>query len=416
MHSMQTSDMPAASCGSMEGVVRPGYGAQFYITVLLFLFVVDISSILIDVFSLPLPARIMGLPLSFIFAILVALYLYPGWRRQGLSGFLSSWEWLAIVCGGLGLVMSLVRNNALDHDDLVFVISFIPLGCAFVLVRVYRNVFGDVNGLVSVFILSTILLGFVQVVLLFLQGYGVASAWINYTELGDRNGMGVILGMALWLSLLQGFFHAGNRMAWIAMLAFVFALVLVNHSRGGAVLVSLVGIMAIGFRVAGQSWWRVTVPIALMLLTVMVSIFAFPVLEMAHGYAVFGSGDSALSTQYRVKANWDLLQELFVSPWTGVGAQGAFSVRSGGYISHTLFLLCSATVGVVVFAVSLMLLVLRIGVCTPQQRFLGLSTFSMIVLSMAFVNDPLPVYGFVLAVVLQGGYRIVGRGGEYAAW
>jgi hypothetical protein len=143
-------------------------------------------------------------------------------------------------------------------------------------------------------------------------------------------------------------------------------------------------------------------PIALITASLLVGVFAFPILESIGGFSFFGNGDAGLSTLFRTKTNWLLLHEMAYSPWLGIGVREAFAVRTGGYISHTLYVLASAASGTIVLFAVLALVVKRLFLCDTVSRLIFLNTFALLLLNMTFVNDPLPVYGFALAISMYG--------------
>lgn len=374
---------------------------RYALALLLATFFVDVPSQFIDYFSLPVPSRVAGLPVSMVLAMISAMLMWPQVKSLRRHPLVSPWEFVALYVVLLAILVSMLRSASLTAEDVYYLFSYVPLWFAVVLTRQYHGTYGSVDGLVAVYIWVVSAVCVFQVFLLMLPKLGVVVPWVNFSEVQDRNGLGTLLGIALWLRL-TGNYGVGWREKVQLLLLILLAVIvlLVNNARGGFVLFAVVLLYALLYNFGVRTWWLRLISISLILLAVSIGVFSYPLLEATGQFSLMGSGDAELSTLYRTQANWLLLQELQMSPWLGLGVQGAFSVRAGGYISHTLFVLAFSIFGAIVSLAVLALIVMRYFSCEKARRPLVLGAFSIIVVNMIFVNDPLSVYGFVIMAVL----------------
>lgn len=383
---------------------RSSVWGQYTLALLLATFFVDVPSQFIDYFSLPVPSRVAGLPVSMLLAMISAMLMWPQVKSRRRHPLVSPWEFVALCLFLLAILVSILRSASLTAEDVYYLLSYVPLWLAAVLTRQYHGIYGRIDGLVAVYVWVVSAVCVLQILLLMLPGIGVVVPWVNLSEVRDRNGLGALLGMALWLRLTGG--YGVSRLERVQLLLLILLAVIVlllNDSRGGFVVFGVVLFYALLNYFDMRPWWLRLVSINLIVLAVLVAVFSYPLLEAAGQFSLMGSGDAELSTIYRSKTNWLLLQELQTSPWLGLGVRGAFSVRAGGYISHTLFILAVSIFGAIVSLAVLALVVRRCVACERARRPVVFGALSIIVVNMVFVNDPLPVYGFVLIVALSFG-------------
>jgi len=147
--------------------------------------------------------------------------------------------------------------------------------------------------------------------------------------------------------------------------------------------------------VSGHVGW-VLVSCFLVILGVALS---YPVLQFLSGFSWFGGGDSGLSTLYRSEANWLLLKALADSPLLGIGWDGVAQVRSGGYISHSLYVIVVAGYGLLGLLPVLYFFGLWLNAETLFQCYKKSIIIMVLIIATSFINDPMPWFGFIMALV-----------------
>lgn len=367
----------------------------------------DLSVPIVDFFMLPLPRHVFGISWAVAFGIVALLVLWPSLQTLRVS---------ILDAGGIGVLSVLFFWAVLEGVQSVLggasnyslIISCLPAFFVSQLVRFHLRVFLDYALLIETFVSTVVVLAIVHTVLLVLSLSGISIPFINANELISRNGISLLLVVAAMVSTLladdtkKG---RGERLRLVGLLGFSFLHIYLNGARGAGILLASL-LFLWGLRERFPSF-RGTTPLLLLTSAIIIlgAIFSYPLLHMSSGFGWFGSGDDALSTEIRSASNWGLLIHYLDSPFHGLGWQEVLSVRSDKYISHTFFVIILAAYGVVGVVPLVLLAVAWVRSVDRRNQQLRVMMMLLVVATATFVNDPLPLYGFILGLLSARGQR-----------
>lgn len=365
---------------------------------LLALFVVDITTQVIDFFAVAVPRHILSVPWSIILAVPVALVLWPAARFRGipllgLGGasmlvILVFWAVLEMVGGILG-----------ERPNFVLVTSCLPALLASQLTRVHYQLFSDSTLLVDAFANTVLALSLLHLSLLLLMSAEMLPWFVNQDELVNRNSISLMLAATVWLegSTLNNPYHLFS-----ARFALLFGLALLhiifNDARAAGLILLAGTALPILCRVILAQSRRWIVFLLLSGIVIVVIALSYPIIQQLSIFHFLGQGDDRLSSLSRSGSNWSLLEFLVESPLFGVGADMVFNTKVGGYMSHTLYLVVLSAYGLLGILPVLIIGGMWLYNRPPESRARLSMVILLIVIVASFVNDLLIWYGFILAL------------------
>lgn len=366
----------------------------------------DLVVPIVDFFMLPLPRHVFGISWSAAFGIVALLILWPSLRDLRVP---------LLEAGGVGALFILVFWVVLEGmrpilggvPDYTLIISCFPALFVSQLIRFHLRVFSDYTLLIETFVFTVVVLAIIHAVLLVVTLSDISIPFVNANELISRNGISLLLVVAVLASTLLADDITGEhtRLRLVGLLGFAFLHIYLNSARGAGILLVLL-LLLWGLREKAPDFRGVT-PLLLLtsVIVILGAIFSYPLLNVASGFAWFGAGDNALSTAIRSGSNWTLLVQFLDSPLHGLGWQEVLSVRSEKYISHTFYVIILAAYGVIGMAPFVLLAVSWVRSVSRRDQQLRVMTMLLILTMATFVNDPLPLYGFILALLSARGQR-----------
>lgn len=366
---------------------------------LIALCVVDVSSHLIDIFSLPVPRTVFGFTWSIGLCLAVIFLILPEMKRRNI-------QFIGIGGGGLLVVIMILSlmEAAQSWFDRVSSFELIAPCLSVVLVsqllRIHKDIFFRMDVLVNAFVRTAVIVSSVHLIILIPTLSGISVPLVNAQEVYERNSLSLLLVAAVWVVGSSDDYKNNNYMTRLILLsAFTMIHILFNDARAAAVLLILcLSMLALRIK---SSWSGKVWPsyiLATLFIMIVVS-FSYPILNLTSVAEWLGQGDDILSSEFRSHSNWMLWRVFMDNPLFGIGWAGVVDVRSGGYISHTLYLMLLSAYGITGFA----LLLLWLGVWIYSLPLVNRQRFSeavlLIVAAASFSNDILIWYGMIFSLV-----------------
>ena len=360
--------------------------------------VVDLPTLVIDVFGIPLPRLAFGMSWFTAAALVVVLICLPIHRSSG-ARVLGLWDGAYAISLIVWALVEYLRGGFGTFTHASIILAWVPPWIVSVAVRMHVSVFGRVTPVVRFFVWAVTILCTAHLAMVAFATAGVRPPFVRIEELIDRNSLSLVLTAAVFVLAVWERQDTPTRAWWlIAIIVLGFAHAELNHARAAKLILVLV----VGMQLARMAVFsdRAMVRVCVLLSSVTIATVASIgiVLEWLSRPDVFGAGDAAASTTFRGQTNSALLQLFIAHPWIGAGLEQLTYVRRGGYIGHTLYLNIAAAFGIVGLFPAVGLMVWR-WLGRRGTVAVELSMTLVVVIAVAsFMNDPQMWYGLVLAL------------------
>jgi hypothetical protein len=371
---------------------------------LIVIFAINLAGTLVDIFGIPIPTHLWGVPLLGWLPFYLLIGLYPLVRVRGGSG-IGITDLLVLGTLVIWILLELLHAFGGARLDLgIVTATFWPV-LAYITTRAYLTVFEDSSTLINAFIRIIALVGLGHLMLLGAVQGGLDLPLIQPAEVSQRNGISLLLVFALFLTL----FVDPRRRLKLTRRAVLLLVLAAGHAwlnSARAAAGCLVILVLAWPLIAGLGSRRVlTFLFVLAAATVLFAVtFSGNLLSIATegvaGYSQVASlNDDVLSAIYRASTNGLIVEQFLESPLFGIGFAGVSELRVGGYITHTLYLLylgAYGVLGLIPLVVSFAVLIYVMKAVPGSVRAL---TVLFVVAVTSFVNDPLPWLGALFGLL-----------------
>lgn len=355
----------------------------------------------VDIFRIPVPLSLGGIssvswiPLAILAVLVPRLMEKPRNLLLGVDALLYG----TLILWGL---LEWLHASKMAAANFYMINASFSAALAYSATRAHLLTFRDATTLATALVHVIAALAVTHFLLLVMITARWSLPFVDASEVIGRNGISMLLVVAVFITLCV------RRCGAVTFTPF--DLFLLIGVCGQLQLVDARGALLCLFAVV-SAWYvstlRTLSPITLFttrLATVAVIFAVAGVSELtafasAGANVIPGSSDNYLSTLYRIQTNHHLLSVIMENPLLGVGFAETITIRSGEYISHTLYLTLLAAYGVV-GCLPIALILMGTAYQPDRRRLIaGNIAIFLIFAVTSFVNDPLLWIGMALALV-----------------
>jgi hypothetical protein len=235
-----------------------------------------------------------------------------------------------------------------------------------------------------------------------IAAYSNASV-INIQELYSRNSISQLLVSSLFILGIFGKRRPFSNPYFLYLTLFTIIHIWLNLARAAALLLILTLILTLIYAKL-NAHFKITTNILLAMIPIIMATvsLSYPIFVQLQAFSWLGGGKAALSAQFRSEANWLLISKAVMDhPLLGMGWNMVLETRSGGYITHTLYLIIFAAYGLLGSVPLLAWFILFLAKTRDRMRVLLAMSSTVIIVSASFVNDPVAWYGLLFALLFN---------------